>query len=75
MPEQEQYVIEELFFLRCQHWSTEQCPNLHSSQMQLSIANAPHWFMLNDLTVDMLAEMCKRCADFKQIDKTEQPMR
>ena len=64
MPEQEQHVIETLFFNKYQHWNTEQCPNLHSTEMQLSIINAPYWIMLNDQTVDELAGMCKGCTEF-----------
>ena len=39
--------------------------------MRLSIINEPHWFLLNDKTVDRLAELCKSCSGFKQIIKDD----
>ena len=66
MPET-QYVIKQLFFTDCQHWVTEQCPNLHSTEMQLSVINQEHLWLLNDKTVKALADMCKGCVEFGQI--------
>jgi len=62
----EQGFIEELFFRKCQNWNTDTYPNLHNGHMQLSIANSPHWIMLNDQTVNILAEMCRGCLEFRQ---------
>ena len=44
------FMIEKYSFIKCQNWNTNTCPKLHESQMQISIANAPHWVILNDDT-------------------------
>ena len=62
------FMIVKYPFSNCQKWNTETCPSLHENPMQLSIANAPHWIILNDDTVSVLADMCKRCSKFRGND-------
>ena len=61
-----QAFTETLTFARCQNWDTDACPHLRSSNMQLSIINAPHYWLLNDKTVDELNGLCDGCEQFKK---------
>ena len=53
-----QVFTEILFFTRCANWNVENCPHLNDPHMQLSIINEPHFWLLNDQTVEALDGMC-----------------
>ena len=53
-----QAFTEILTFTRCSNWNTDTCPRLKIPQMQLSIINEPHFWLLNDRTVEDLNGMC-----------------
>jgi hypothetical protein len=58
---------EVLTFTRCQNWSTEACPHLTTSHMQLSIMNQPtKWILLDDKTVAELNGLCDGCSEIDQ---------
>jgi hypothetical protein len=57
----DQAFTELIVFTRCQNWNTDTCPQLKNPQMQLSIINEPHWYLLNDQTVEGLNGMCDQC--------------
>jgi len=59
-----QAFTEILTFTRCTNWSTESCPRLKIPQMQLAIINEPHFWLLNDRTVEDLNGMCDGCDEF-----------
>ena len=59
-----QAFTEILTFTRCKNWNTETCPRLKIPQMQLSIINEPHFWLLNDRTVEDLNGMCDGCGQF-----------
>ena len=66
-----QAFTEMLTFTRCANWNTDTCPHLKNPQIQLSIINAPHFWLLNDKTVDRLTEVCKSCSEFRQIARDD----
>jgi len=55
---------ESLDFTRCANWNTDTCPHLKNPQMQLSIINEPHFWLLNDQTVEELDGLCDVCGAF-----------
>jgi len=59
-----QIFTEILTFTRCTNWNTESCPRLKIPQMQLSIINEPHFWLLNDRTVEDLNGMCGGCGEY-----------
>ena len=56
-----QAFTETLQFTRCNNWNTESCPHMNNPQMQLAVINHPHWFLLNDQTVEELNSLCGSC--------------
>jgi hypothetical protein len=52
---------ETLQFTRCTNWNTHNCPHMKNPNMQLTIINHPHWFLLNDQTVEELNRLCHSC--------------
>ncbi len=62
----EQKVIEEFIFTRCQYWDSLSCPNHKNAYMQLSIINRSVLFLLNDLAIAELWELCSSCSEFRQ---------
>ena len=61
-----QLFTEILLFNRCANWNTDTCPHLRNPQMQLSIINAPHCYLLNDKTVEVLNGLCEGCSVLQQ---------
>ena len=59
-----QVFTETLIFTRCQNWNTEACPHLKNPQMQLTIINESHFWLLNDKTVGELNGICDGCKEF-----------
>jgi hypothetical protein len=55
---------ETLQFTRCNNWNTDSCPHTKTSLMQLSIINQPHFWLLDDKTVESLNGICDDCAAF-----------
>ena len=52
---------ETLELVRCNNWNTESCPHIKNPNMQLTIINRPHWFLLNDQTVEEINRLCGSC--------------
>ena len=61
-----QAFTETLTFTRCANWNTDTCPHLNDPHMQLSIINAPHFWLLNDQTVEELDRLCDGCSALQQ---------
>jgi hypothetical protein len=61
----DQWVIKTLSFSGNQNWNTDACPHLNKVPMQLSVINAPLYFLLNDKTVTELNELCLHCTGFE----------
>ena len=66
MPDQEQHVIEAFIFTKCRNWDTEVCPQFKDAYMQLYIINRSTLFLLNDLAIEELWDLCSECSEFKQ---------
>jgi hypothetical protein len=62
----DQAFAETLTFTRCANWNTDTCPHLKDPHMQLSIINEPHFWLLNDKTVEDLNGMCDGCTEFQK---------
>jgi len=62
---------EKLQWTQCNNWNKESCPHMKNPNMQLAIVNHPHWFLLNDQTVEELNSLCGSCVAL--IDQKRRP--
>lgn len=61
-----QAFTEILIFTRCGNWNSGTCPHLKNPNMQMSIINAPQYWLLNDHTLGELNGLCNSCMEFQK---------
>ena len=57
-------VISEMIFTKCRNWNTPECPHLNNKHMLMSSINEKTLFVLNDMTIEEINELCGKCDQF-----------